>query len=157
MSGAVMEIPSGKWEIQRKLDLAPGLRDAVRDLLRRQWPQHTAKNAARAYGLTLDRAREAANGRASLTTLEAMIQKGRLAVALPIVEAVSGQSIAHFFRELREEHEEHGRRLATLFDDPAGPRGADRSRSYSRDRVATRESEPAANGMGRENRLGARQ
>jgi hypothetical protein len=75
--------------------------------------------------VTLDRAREAVAGRVSLSTLEAMIQKGRLSVALPIVEAVAGQSLAHFFRELRDAHDDQGKRLATLFVDPRGPGGAD--------------------------------
>lgn len=131
-----MEISSGKWESQRKLGLDLGFRDATADYLRRRWPTHTAKNAARTFNLTHDRAREAVAGRISLTSLEQMFKVGGFAVALPIVAAVIGQSIAAYLRQQMAqaakaaEHAEQHERLAAaayraLEDHPAGP-GADR-------------------------------
>lgn len=95
-----MEIPSAKWEKQRKLSLDVGFREAVAEYLRRRWPHHTAKCAARAFDWTHDRAREAVAGRVSLTSLEQMFKAGGFGVALPIIAAVIGHSIAaHFANE----------------------------------------------------------
>lgn len=121
-----MDIPRIKWERQRTFRLDKGFRDAVADLLRSRWPSGTAKHAAREYGLTADMAREAVRGRASLTTLEQIVKSGGLAVGLQLIEAVTGDSLAHHFAELRNAHEDHGRRLAALFVDAgpgAGPAG----------------------------------
>lgn len=115
MTGTLVAFHTDKREISRTLRLDKGVRDALADHLRFRWPHHTAKYAAREYDLTLDRAREAVAGRASLTTVESIIKRGGLAVALPLLEAVTGQSVAAHFREMRTAHEENGRRLAALF------------------------------------------
>lgn len=126
MTGAVVEIRQSNREIPRRLSLDKGLRDAVADHLRHRWPAGTAKFAARAYDLTLDRAREAVAGRASLTTLEAIIKRGGWPVALSILADVIGLSVAQHIAEMRARHEEHGKRLAALWSDPGGRSGADR-------------------------------
>lgn len=127
MNGAVLEIPHTKCENQRNLSLDKGFRDVLADYLRRRWPSGTAKHAAREFSLTLDRAREAVAGRVSLTTLEQIFQRGGFSVALPIVAAVIGQSLAHYFREMRTAHDESGRRLTALFGPfDAGLRAGDR-------------------------------
>ena len=109
-----MEIPSAKWEKHRRLGLGVGFRDAVANYLRRRWPQHTAKNAARAFNLTHDRAREAVAGRVSLGSLEAMIQVGGFGVALPILAEVIGYGVLHFLQEQRKSHEDQAARLAAV-------------------------------------------
>lgn len=110
----VLEIPTLGMGIQRKLGLPKALRHAVRDHLKRQFPASTAKHAARHYGLTLDRAREAVAGRVSLASFEAILQRGGLAVALPIVEAATGECLAQHLHQMRTRHEENGRRIAAL-------------------------------------------
>jgi hypothetical protein len=121
MRADVVEIPRTNLGKQRTLRLDKGFRDVVADYLRRRWPSHTAKNAARAFDWTLDRAREAVAGRISLTSLEQMFKRGGLQVALPIVADVIGQSLAQHLREMRTQHETNGRRLAALlWSDPPG-------------------------------------
>jgi hypothetical protein len=130
MTDVLVEIPRNKWQGQRNLALDTGFRDVVADYLTRRWPAGTAKMAAREFDLTVDRAREAVAGRVSLTTLEQIFKRGGFAVALPIVAAVIGQSLAHYFREMRTHHETNGRRLAALLwshppgDDPGSDGGA---------------------------------
>lgn len=97
-----MEIPSAKWERQRKLALDVGIREAVAAYLRRRWPTHTAKNAARTFRWTHDRAREAVAGRVSLTSLDQMFKAGGFAVALPILAEVIGLSVAAYLRQQTE-------------------------------------------------------
>lgn len=110
-----MSIHRHKVETPRIPGLDRGLREAAATLLRTRWPTNTAKQAARAYGLSLDQAKEAARGRASLGAIERIMQAGDMSDALHIVEAVRGQSIANHFREMRAAHEANGRRLAALF------------------------------------------
>lgn len=120
-----MEIPSAKWEKQRNLALGVGLREAVANYLRRRWPQHTAKSAARCFNWTHDRAREAVAGRVSLTSLEAMFQAGGFGVALPILTEVIGSGVEQFILSQRNAHAEHAQRLGALVGD-WWPLGADR-------------------------------
>jgi hypothetical protein len=143
-----VEIPNAKWETQRKFELPLSMREAIADHLRSRWPQHTAKNAARTYDVSLDRAREAAAGRASMTTFEAMIQRGGLSVALPIVEAVAGQSIAQHLREMRTAHEENGRRLASLFGPGGSGPGPGGDRPAGRPGASADRDEPAYRRVG---------
>jgi hypothetical protein len=124
-----MEIRRNYSASQRNLRLDKGIRDAVADLLRQRWPSGTAKMAAREFRLSVDRAREAVQGRASLTTVEQIIKQGGPPVALPIIEAVWGGSLAHYFAELRKSHEDHGERLAALVFSPAGLGGSHRGGS----------------------------
>lgn len=144
MTGAVVEIRHTKWESQRNLGLAKGLRDSVADHLRRRWPTNTAKNAARTYSLTLDRAREAAAGRASLTTLETIFKVGGWPVAVAILADVIGYSIAHYFADIRKRHNEAGNRLATLF----GFAGLDRDGAASGDLMGADGGDLAGDGVG---------
>jgi len=148
MEAAIMEIPIGKRDIQRRFKLDKSFREAVRDHLRHRWPTGTAKSAAHEYGLTLDKAREAAAGRASLTTIEAIFKRGGPPVFLPILEEVWGQSIARFFYEMGVEHAENGRRLAALVSDPwAGP-GAGGDGAPGGPRVGADRSHPARRKLG---------
>lgn len=148
MTGVIVEIPSAKWEKQRRLALGVGLREAVASYLRRRWPQHTAKNAARAFNWTHDRAREAVAGRVSLTSMEAMFQAGGFGVALPILAEVIGHGVLHFLQEQRKSHEEQAARLAAVAGghlhlaadradrDPGADRPLDRGRRAVGDRAA---------------------
>lgn len=131
-----MEIPSIKWARQRTFGLDKGLREAVADILRQRWPSGTAKHAARAFDLTVDRAREAVAGRASLTTVEQIIKEGGPPVALPLIEAVWGDSLSRYFAELRKSHEDHGERLAALVFDAGSGGGPRRGRAPGRGGVA---------------------
>jgi hypothetical protein len=126
MTGAVVEIPHNKWASQRNLKLDKGFRDVLAEYLRRRWPSGTVKHAAREFDLSMDRAREAVAGRVSLTTLERIFKRGGFAVALPILADVIGQSLARYFRELREAHDEQGDRIAALVGDRWSV-GADRA------------------------------
>jgi hypothetical protein len=148
MSGAVVEIPHIKWQSQRTLRLDKGLRDAVADLLRARWPSGTAKHAARAFDLTVDRAREAVAGRASLTTVEQIIKEGGPPVALPIIEAVWGDSLARYFADLRKSHEDHGERLAALGFHAGGADGSHRGRPAGRSGLAADQDHAARRGVG---------
>ena len=125
MRADVVEIPRIKWETQRKLGLDKSFREAVRDHLRETWPSGTAKHAARAYGLSVDKAREAAAGRASLTSIERIFKRGGPPVFLPILEEVWGERLARYFAEMRETYEQHGARLAAITG-AWGDLGADR-------------------------------
>ena len=120
-----MEIPHNKWAIQRNLKLDKGFRDALADLWRARWPSNTAKHAARAYGLSLDRAREGVAGRASLTTLEQVVKSGGVLEGVMLIEAVAGQTLSQAQAELRKSHDEQGRRIAALVSNPFAL-GADR-------------------------------
>ena len=121
-----MEIPHNKWAIQRNLKLDKGFRDALADLWRARWPSNTAKHAARAYGLSLDRAREGVAGRASLTTLEQVVKRGGVLEGVMLIDAVAGQTLAQAQAELRKSHDEQGRRIAALVSNPFAV-GPDRS------------------------------
>jgi hypothetical protein len=115
MTDQIVEIPGIKYGSQRTLGLDTGFRDATADFLRHRWPTNTAKQTARAFDLTLDRAREAVAGRCSLTTLEQIFKRGGFPVALPIVAAVIGQSLARYIRDLWVNHAENGERIAALW------------------------------------------
>ena len=136
MNGATMEIRRNFSLSSRNSRVDKGIRDVVAELLRQRWPTGTAKEAARAFDLTVDRAREAVQGRASLTTVEQIIREGGPPVALPIIEAVWGGSLGHYFAELRKSHDAHGERLAALVFDPGGGGGPPRDGADSRPGVA---------------------
>jgi len=123
MNEVVMDFPLNKGEKQRKLKLDKGLRDAIRDMLRERWPQGTAKYTAREFRMSLDQARHAVRGDASISAIEAIIKRGGLPVALALVEQVTGQSIARYFIEMRQANEDHGRRIAALVWNPWTGRG----------------------------------
>lgn len=127
MRANVLEIPTTNRESQRNLRLDKSIRQSVRDHLKARWPYGTAKAAAKFYDITEDRAREAAAGRASLTTIEVIFKRGGPPVFLPILEEVWGQSIARFFIEMEQAHAENGRAIAALVSNPwsGGPGGPD--------------------------------
>lgn len=126
MTEMLVDFPRTKWAKQRNLKLDKSFRDALADLWRRRWPTHTAKEAARAYDLTVDRAREGVAGRASLTTIEQVIKRGGIGEGLALIEAVAGESAAHYFAELRKQHDEQGAQIAALASGPF-PVGPDRT------------------------------
>lgn len=145
MNGEVVEIPRIDAEKQRVLNLDRGFAEALAEYARRRWPDSAAKAAAREWGLTMDQARELVRGNASKTSIEKAFKRGGLALALPIVEEVTGQSVARYLYELGASHENHGRRLVALAgdlwprghsrrDDPAdsGSPRSDRGRSLDR-------------------------
>lgn len=119
MRANVVEIPINERAFPRKkqldLGLDLGLREAVADYLRHRWPSGTAKFAARAYDLSLDRAREAVGARASITTIERIIKVGGWPALLAIGARVIGQNIDHFILAQRTAHAETDARLGALF------------------------------------------
>lgn len=126
--GQVMEIRLNKRDNQRKLGLDKGLRDAVGDYLARTYPTGTAKQSARRFDLTLDQARGAVAGKASVATIERIIKTGGWTVALAILADVIGTGIANYFIETRKAHDKDGERLAALSGHlwpVASPRGSD--------------------------------
>lgn len=126
MTEAILEIPITRRENQRSLRLDKSFREAIRDHLKRRWPYGTAKAAALEYGLTEDRAREAAAGRCSLTTMEAIFKAGGPPVFLPVMEEVWGESIAAFYAEQRKRNGENAARFGALVG-AARPLAGDRS------------------------------
>lgn len=95
-----MEFWHSKWGSQRKLGLDKASRDALADVCRQRWPSGTAKLAAREWGLTVDEARGVVAGRCSFTTYDKVVKRpGGFLVGLRVLEAVTGQSVAHFFSE----------------------------------------------------------
>lgn len=112
--GTVMEILHINAPNQRRLRLDKGLSDALADYTRNRWPAGTAKAAATEWKLTLDEARHMVAGRASKTTIEKIFKRGGLLVALPIIEEVAGQTVSQLIREVEDEHEAQGRRIAEV-------------------------------------------
>jgi len=112
-----VEIPSIKWEKQRTAALDKDFKHAVADFLRRRWPTGTAKETARTYDLSLDKAREAVAGRASLTTVEQIMKRGGWSVTLVIMTEVLGQQLAQHLTEIRVSHDRNAQRLAALSHD----------------------------------------
>jgi len=126
MRANVLEIPIVKREKSRKLELDISFREAISEHLRRRWPSGTAKEAARRYELSLDRAREAAAGRASLTTIERIFKVDGWSAYLAVGAGVLGHTVTAYLMELRASHENDGKRLAALIGDswpwrPPGP------------------------------------
>lgn len=109
-----MEIPRIAASNQRRLRLDKGMSDALSDYARRLWPMGTAKAAAREWVLNVDEARNMVAGRASKSTIEKIFKRGGLAVALPIIEEVAGQTVAQLIREMEDEHEAQGRQIAEV-------------------------------------------
>lgn len=138
MSVTCMEILHDERAGQRTLGLDKATRDALAAYCRLQWPQHTAKSAARAWGLTLDEGRGLVAGRASQATVDKIWKHpdGGWSVALPVIGAVIGQPVHSFFRQqIRDaakaaEHAEQHERLAQqayrALEADAAPPGEDR-------------------------------
>lgn len=120
MTEMVVEIPRKKREFQRKLGLDKGFADALRDYAVRRWPAGTAKLAAREWDLSVDEGRALVAGKASKTTVEKCVKRAGLLVGILLLEEVTGERLADFYREKRSEHAEHAQRLAAL----VGDRGA---------------------------------
>lgn len=114
MTGVLVEIRRNKLPLQRNLGLDKSFRDALADYCRRRWPSNTAKNAARAFGWSVEQGRGAVAGRASLTALEQAIKNGGWSVVFPLVAEVIGQSAEQYIIEARKANEERGERFASL-------------------------------------------
>ncbi|MFA6043646.1 MAG: hypothetical protein WC718_01565 [Phycisphaerales bacterium] len=106
-------LPRNAGKIPR-LNLDLGFKDAVADHLRHRWPCGTAKLAAKAYGISHDRARDAVRGQCSLTTLEQIVKRGGWPVGLAILAAVIGYGISAHFAEMKAQHDENTRRFVAL-------------------------------------------
>lgn len=114
MTVITMDVRRTKRDAQRRLELDKGFRDALADLCRRRWPTGTAKNAARAFDLTLDQGRSIVAGKASLTSLEQVIKNGGWQVVFPLMAEVIGHSAEQYIVGARKSNEENGERLAAL-------------------------------------------
>jgi hypothetical protein len=148
MRADVIDIHLPKVGNPRFKELDKGIREAVADHLRHRWPHHTAKSAAREYDLSLDRAKEAVAGRASLPTIERIFKRGGWFVALAILADVIGHSVAQHIARLREAHNEHGERLTALFGDPGAASAVRPGGHSSGSGVAADDDEPARRGVG---------
>lgn len=101
MTVSYVEILHDERAEQRSLGLDKATRDALAAYCRLHWPQHTAKSAARAWGLSLDEGRGVVAGRASQSTIDKIWKHpdGGWAVALPVLGAVVGKPVHEFFRQ----------------------------------------------------------
>jgi hypothetical protein len=117
MDGDVMEIRCTKWVGQRKLKLDKGTRDALADYCRDRWPHHTAKMAAREFGLSVDEARGVVDARTSFRTYDKIKKAGGWPVIFAVEAAVIGQGVDQFLSELRASHHAHEPRVAALAGD----------------------------------------
>lgn len=114
MDGTVMDCRRNERENQRKLSLDKGFRDSVADYLGRLYPSNTAKLTARRFDLTLDQARGAVAGKASIATIERIIKTGGWSVAVAILADVIGHSITRYFINLRASHDKNDEHFAAL-------------------------------------------
>jgi hypothetical protein len=107
-----------KRDIPRRKQLGLGLdvslREAVQAYLKHRWPAGTAKFADRAYALSPDRAREAVQGRASLTTVERIIKVDGWPALLNIGARMLGQSVDNYIISQRTAHAEHAAHLGEV-------------------------------------------
>lgn len=139
MTETLVEIPSIKWEKQRKLGLDKGFSDALRDYARARWPHHTAKYAAREWDLSVDEGRGIVAGTASKTTVEKVFKRGGPGVAVPVLEEVIGVQFAGLFRQHlinaakgaadAMEHEDAARSAYGLLSGRTDPPGHDGDRA----------------------------
>lgn len=148
MTEAIVEIPHAKWEKQRKLRLDKGTKDALADYCRRRWPHHTAKYAAKEWDLSVDEGRGVVAGRASQTTIDRIYKAGGLHLALLILEAVTGESIARVLHDIREVHNDHQQRIGALGGEawPLPPPGP--AHTYREDPEPTDGQEPVRRRVG---------
>ena len=102
MTGVAMEISRDVRGISRKATCA--LEEALESYCRRRWTRSPAAEAAKAWALTADEAREVLRGRASRNVINkiARHRAGGLKVMLPLMERVTGQTLAEFNAEKRE-------------------------------------------------------
>lgn len=114
MTAELMEIRHEFASSSPSLGLDTASRDALADYARLRWPSGTAKAAAAAWGLSMDEARGLVAGRASQTTIDKVMKRGRWAVALPILAAVIGQALDDFLRQEREQYVRNARRTEAL-------------------------------------------
>lgn len=100
MAVTALEIRHNERGAQHGLGLDRATRDSVATYCRVEWPTNTAKHAARAWDLTLDEARGVVAGRASQATIDKIFKhpNGGWAVVLPVLSAVIGHGVEHFFR-----------------------------------------------------------
>lgn len=75
----------------QNLPLTRDLRDALATYARREWPTHTAKRAAKAWGASHSTAINILKGHAPAATLTHVLRKGGWGLARAVVGAVIGQ------------------------------------------------------------------
>lgn len=117
MTGLVMEIPRKIVVKQRELQLDKSTQVALAEYLRDRWPSNTAKMAARAFDLSLDRAKSAVGYSASLTTYDQIKKVGLWPVIFAVEARVIGQTVDQHLIEVREQHETNAGRIAALLGD----------------------------------------
>jgi len=117
MTGTVMIYRNKKCESRGRLPLDKGLKDATADYCKRRWSTNTAKQAARAFDLSVSQGRNLAAGDPSLTTIERIFKTGGWRVSLVILADVLGQSVWNYIIELRRSHEQQGETLRALGHD----------------------------------------
>lgn len=132
-----MEIRIPKRESQHIGCVDKPTRDALAAHVRHRWPVHSAKCAAREWGLSLDEARGVVAGRTSLATLDRIFKhpNGGWAVILPVMGSVVGHSVEDFFnsetQRLRDERRQNeariGRAMAAVRNLRSRPALADHS------------------------------
>lgn len=107
----------------QNLPLARDLRDALAAWARREWPSHTAKKAAKAWGVSVSTATNVLKGHASATTLTHVLRKGGWGMAHAVIGAVIGESFEGWLNQeqgrlarARREHDAQEARLVALAD-----------------------------------------
>jgi hypothetical protein len=109
-----MEIRYAKRGGQRSLALDKNTRDALADYCRERWPHHTAKMAAREWGLSVDEARGVLAARTSLTTYDKIKKAGGWSVILGVEAKVIGHGIDQYLADARKSHDDQASRLGAL-------------------------------------------
>ena len=111
-----MEIRHNERDGQHTFGLDMGIRDALATYCRLRWPTGAAKLVAREWGLSLDEARGVVAGRASQATIDKIWKhrNGGWSVALEVIGAVTGQSVADYLKNQRRTNEEEARRSRAL-------------------------------------------
>ena len=124
MSEVLVEIRCNERFSQRNLGLDKGTRDSLADYCRHRFPHHTAKLAARAWGLSVDEARGVVAGRTSLTTYDKIKKAGGWPVILWVEAAVVGHGVDQFLARTGASHAENDERFAALVGNPWAGRRA---------------------------------
>lgn len=116
MRVTALEIRHNERDGQHTFGLDMGMRDALATYARLRWPTGTAKMVAREWGLTLDEARGVIAARASQATIDKIWKhrNGGWPVALEVVGAVTGQSVADFLQAQRKDDAEQARRSSAM-------------------------------------------
>lgn len=107
----------------QNLPLARDVRDALSAWAKREWPNNTAKRAAKAWGVSHSTAVNILKGHASASTLTHVLRKGGWGMAHAVIGAVIGESFEGWLNQeqgrlarARREHEAQEARLVALAD-----------------------------------------